>query len=328
MSSETELLKDEIKMLFQAKEVELLEYLNSEKPNNDYRDQLIEKGIELEQEKINFDKKHKILENKEYKQKHDEIMNRIKSDFQEVDFLTQDKMYKEAREYNKKFKLWKETSKTMEELDSELQLSKKMRERIELFMENVDDEIQGKILDITGKNFLFEKKEEKKTDAAKEDERVTKLTEKIDELEELYKDREKLSKELKDNEINMDKKVNEKGSLLKKKEDFEKELNTLKARKDVIEELDEKSFADGTDKKGGPNKAKRLKEITDKIDKIKDAGSEYQKLKNTDINEKEKEIDRLEEIKFDTEKEIKTKDKEIEKIKEEIEEIKKGEEEK
>ena len=326
MSSETELLKDEIKMLFQAKEVELLEYLNNEEPSQKYRDELIEKGIELEQEKIKFNEKYKILENKEYKQKHDEIMNRIKSDFQEVDFLTQDKMYKEAREYNKKFKLWKETSKTMEELDSELQLSKKMRERIELFMENVDDEIQGKILDITGKDFLFEKKEEKKTDTAKNDERVTKLTEKIDELEKLYKDREKLSNQFKDNESNIKKATSEKGGLLTDKVKCEKKLNELETEKRVIKDLPEKSFVDVNNKNGGTNQGKKVKEIDGKIDEIKNSDS-YNNSRDAKITVKQDDIDNLEKNKFDINKEIEIKDEEIKVIKEEIEKIKKGEEE-
>lgn len=326
MSSEPELLKDEIKMLFQAKEVELLEYLNNEEPSQNYRDELIEKGIELEQEKIKFNEKYKILENKEYKKKHDEIMNRIKSDFQEVDFLTQDKMYKEAREYNKKFKLWKETSKTMEELDSELQLSKKMRERIELFMENVDDEIQGKILDITGKDFLFLQKEEKKTDAAKNDERVTKLTEKIDELEKLYKDREKLSNQFKDNESKMNNKIKEKGGLLTDKVKCEKELNKLETEKRVIEELLDKNFAGDGDKTGKSNKNSKISKITTEIDNIENSDS-YKNSRDAKITDKQVEIDVLEENKFDINKEIEIKDEEIKVIKEEIEKIKKGEEE-
>lgn len=157
--SETNLFEDEIKILFHANELALLEELNKKYPDENYREALVEKGIDLEKEKADFNEKSKILENKAYRRQHDEIMERIKTDFKQVDLLTQEKMYKEAREYNKKFNIWKETARTMEELDRELIISKKMRERIETFMDNVDDEITGNTLDITGDSFITRKKQ-------------------------------------------------------------------------------------------------------------------------------------------------------------------------
>ena len=209
--NETELIKDEIKMLFQANELALLEELNNKNPDKEYRQEIIEKGIELEKEKLDYDEKNKILENKAYKRQHDEIMDRIKTDFQQVDLLTQEKMYKEAREYNKKYNEWKKTTRTMEELDTELVISKKMRERIETFMENVDDEITGNTLDITGDSFITRKKQKDE------------LQEKNDKLE-----ADKSSLQNKNSELEEDK------STLKA------EKSTLKAEKSSLQETIEK----------------------------------------------------------------------------------------
>ena len=75
-------------------------------------------------------------------------------EFQEAKDLTDQEMYKKARAYNKKFTIWKETSKTMEDLDNQLLLDKKMKEKIDNFIGMVQSDIDGRQFDISGKSFL------------------------------------------------------------------------------------------------------------------------------------------------------------------------------
>jgi len=330
--SETELIKDEIKMLFQANELALLEELNNDTPDPLYKGEIIEKGIELEKEKLDYDEKNKILENEAYKRQHDEIMNRIKTDFQQVDLLTQDKMYKEAREYNKKYNEWKKTARTMEELDTELVISKKMRERIELFLENVDDEITGQTLDISGDSFLSKKDQDIELKAREiSDKRIGEIQKKKEELEK------------------------EKGLLKEEKEGYSRELEKIKQNlkedklslkncneaKDKLELLKSKLEEDKDELE--EDKDKFLKEIDDLYYKIRQLESknllQELELEEYDLEAYEGKYDdklnniREAEIKRKAEKAIEDIEKEKEKEEEEkffkeIDKIKKQQEEK
>lgn len=152
--SDADLFEDRVKLLFDTRLEELLEKINSEYPDPAYREEIIDKGADLIEQKKAFEEKLNALENDEYRKSHDRIMNTIKSEFQEARDLTDQEMYKKARAYNKKFTIWKETSKTMEDLDNQLLLDKKMKEKIDNFIGMVQSDIDGRQFDISGKSFL------------------------------------------------------------------------------------------------------------------------------------------------------------------------------
>ena len=152
--SDADLFADRVKLLFDTRLEELLEKINSEYPDPVYREEIIDKGADLIEQKKAFAEKLNALENDEYRKSHDRIMKNIKSEFQEAKDLTDQEMYKKARAYNKKFTIWKETSKTMEDLDNQLLLDKKMKEKINNFIGMVQSDIDGRQFDISGKSFL------------------------------------------------------------------------------------------------------------------------------------------------------------------------------
>lgn len=152
--SDADLFEDRVKLLFDTRLEELLEKINSEYPDPVYREEIIDKGADLIEQKKAFEEKLNALENDEYRKSHDRIMKNIKSEFQEAKDLTDQEMYKKARAYNKKFTIWKETSKTMEDLDNQLLLDKKMKEKINNFIGMVQSDIDGRQFDISGKSFL------------------------------------------------------------------------------------------------------------------------------------------------------------------------------